>query len=306
MIRIHSPATGELVGEVPDLDAAAVGEAVARARAAAPAWAALDLGERVEALLAVAGPRPRHAARARDAREGERQAAPRGGGDRGPLPVRAHPGDDAPLAPGLRRGDPEPAPLPHEEDPPRAASARRRGRHRALELSDPEQRGRRRRASSRGQHGRSQAVRDHAAHVVSSPGPLGEGGKSAGRLPGRHGTRRGGGRARGSRGRRHVHGLGRDGAEDRRALRRAPRSVRARARRQVAIRRPPGREPRTGRRGGRVVELHPLGPGLRPDGAHLRARLGRGTLRGAPRRPAWRRSARARRIPRAAPTTSAP
>ncbi len=51
MIQIHSPATGELLGEVPDLDAAAVGEAVARARAAAPAWAALELGERVEALL---------------------------------------------------------------------------------------------------------------------------------------------------------------------------------------------------------------------------------------------------------------
>ncbi|MEO8585649.1 MAG: aldehyde dehydrogenase family protein [Acidobacteriota bacterium] len=51
MIQVHSPATGALIGEVPELDAAAVGDAVARGGAAAPAWAALALGERVEALL---------------------------------------------------------------------------------------------------------------------------------------------------------------------------------------------------------------------------------------------------------------
>src|SRR5450756_3044870 len=50
-VRVMSPATGELVGEVPDFDAGAVGEAVARARAAAPAWAETSLEERVEALF---------------------------------------------------------------------------------------------------------------------------------------------------------------------------------------------------------------------------------------------------------------
>ncbi|MGE5716519.1 MAG: aldehyde dehydrogenase family protein, partial [Acidobacteriota bacterium] len=39
-LRVTNPATGELVGEVPDLDAAGVAAAVARARAAAPSWAA--------------------------------------------------------------------------------------------------------------------------------------------------------------------------------------------------------------------------------------------------------------------------
>ncbi len=49
-IRITSPATGTPLGEVPDAGAAGAAEAVARARAAQPAWAALDLEQRVEAL----------------------------------------------------------------------------------------------------------------------------------------------------------------------------------------------------------------------------------------------------------------
>jgi acyl-CoA reductase-like NAD-dependent aldehyde dehydrogenase len=50
VVAVCSPATGERIVEVPDLDAAAVAETVARARAAVPAWAA-SLEERVEALL---------------------------------------------------------------------------------------------------------------------------------------------------------------------------------------------------------------------------------------------------------------
>jgi len=50
-IEIRSPATGELVGSVPDLDAAAVGALVARARAAQPAWRAVPLAERARLLL---------------------------------------------------------------------------------------------------------------------------------------------------------------------------------------------------------------------------------------------------------------
>jgi len=49
-IRIVSPATGTPAGEVPDEGAAGVERAVARARAAQPAWAARDLEERIEAL----------------------------------------------------------------------------------------------------------------------------------------------------------------------------------------------------------------------------------------------------------------
>jgi acyl-CoA reductase-like NAD-dependent aldehyde dehydrogenase len=51
VVRVTSPATGELVGEVPDFDAAAVAEAVARGRAAAAAWGAAPLEERIEALF---------------------------------------------------------------------------------------------------------------------------------------------------------------------------------------------------------------------------------------------------------------
>ena len=50
VIRVVSPATGELVAEVPDGGAAGVAAAVQAARAAAPAWASRTLGERVESL----------------------------------------------------------------------------------------------------------------------------------------------------------------------------------------------------------------------------------------------------------------
>lgn len=49
-IRVTSPATGAPLGEVPDAGAAGAAEAVARARAVQPAWAALDLEQRVEAM----------------------------------------------------------------------------------------------------------------------------------------------------------------------------------------------------------------------------------------------------------------
>lgn len=49
-IRVVSPATGELVGDVPDAGAAGVAEAVTAARRAAPAWASLPLRERAAAL----------------------------------------------------------------------------------------------------------------------------------------------------------------------------------------------------------------------------------------------------------------
>ena len=122
----------------------------------------------------VARSHPRHAARARDSRERERQAPARGRGDRGSLPLRADSGDDEALAPRARRGDPSPASFPHEEDAPRAAPVRRRGRHRPLEFPDPEQRGRCRRAAPGRQHGRAQALRGHPAHVVPAARPLGE------------------------------------------------------------------------------------------------------------------------------------
>jgi acyl-CoA reductase-like NAD-dependent aldehyde dehydrogenase len=49
-IRVVSPATGTPLGEVPDEGAEGVARAVARARAAQPSWAALDLEQRVEAM----------------------------------------------------------------------------------------------------------------------------------------------------------------------------------------------------------------------------------------------------------------
>src|SRR5512144_2868536 len=49
-IRVVDPATGERLAEVPDEGAAGVAAAVAAARAAAPAWGALPLGERIRAL----------------------------------------------------------------------------------------------------------------------------------------------------------------------------------------------------------------------------------------------------------------
>jgi acyl-CoA reductase-like NAD-dependent aldehyde dehydrogenase len=49
-IRVTNPATGEAIAEVPAADAAAVEAAVARARAAQPAWGALPFGERARRL----------------------------------------------------------------------------------------------------------------------------------------------------------------------------------------------------------------------------------------------------------------
>jgi len=49
-IRVVSPSTGQLLGEVPDLGEPGVRAAVDRARAAAPGWAATPLSERIAAL----------------------------------------------------------------------------------------------------------------------------------------------------------------------------------------------------------------------------------------------------------------
>jgi acyl-CoA reductase-like NAD-dependent aldehyde dehydrogenase len=51
MLEVRSPATGELVGSVPDLDAAGVSALVARARAAQPSWQAVSLRARARLLL---------------------------------------------------------------------------------------------------------------------------------------------------------------------------------------------------------------------------------------------------------------
>ena len=49
-IAVKNPATGEIIREVPCADPAAVEAAVARARAAQPAWGALPFRERARAL----------------------------------------------------------------------------------------------------------------------------------------------------------------------------------------------------------------------------------------------------------------
>src|SRR5215831_1265938 len=49
-LRIANPATGEALGEVPVQGDKDVTEAVARARAAQPAWGALPFAERARAL----------------------------------------------------------------------------------------------------------------------------------------------------------------------------------------------------------------------------------------------------------------
>ena len=53
-ISVENPATGELLREVPAGDAGAIAEAVARARAAQPAWAALPVRDRAAALRRLA------------------------------------------------------------------------------------------------------------------------------------------------------------------------------------------------------------------------------------------------------------
>jgi len=50
MLTVTDPATGEVIGSVAKLDVAAVADAVARARAAQPGWAALGFGGRGEVL----------------------------------------------------------------------------------------------------------------------------------------------------------------------------------------------------------------------------------------------------------------
>ncbi|HVK25826.1 MAG TPA: aldehyde dehydrogenase family protein [Actinokineospora sp.] len=50
MVAVENPATGEVIGSVPNLSADEVAAAVARARAAQPAWAALGFERRAELL----------------------------------------------------------------------------------------------------------------------------------------------------------------------------------------------------------------------------------------------------------------
>jgi acyl-CoA reductase-like NAD-dependent aldehyde dehydrogenase len=50
ILKIHNPATGALIAEVPQADAAVVAERAAAARAAQPAWAALPLAQRMEVI----------------------------------------------------------------------------------------------------------------------------------------------------------------------------------------------------------------------------------------------------------------
>ncbi|MBC8058861.1 MAG: aldehyde dehydrogenase family protein, partial [Rhizobiales bacterium] len=50
MLKIHNPATGALIAEVPAATPEIVAERAAAARAAQPAWAALPLRERMEVL----------------------------------------------------------------------------------------------------------------------------------------------------------------------------------------------------------------------------------------------------------------
>ncbi|MCG3171878.1 MAG: Succinate-semialdehyde dehydrogenase [NADP(+)] GabD [Myxococcota bacterium] len=51
LIEVRNPATGEKIGEVPEMTADEVRAAVARARAAQPAWAALSIEERCRKLI---------------------------------------------------------------------------------------------------------------------------------------------------------------------------------------------------------------------------------------------------------------
>src|SRR4029453_17610446 len=53
-LRVINPATGQLIREVPAGDAQAVDAAIARARAAQPAWGALPFAERKRILRRVA------------------------------------------------------------------------------------------------------------------------------------------------------------------------------------------------------------------------------------------------------------
>ena len=166
-VRVTSPATGELLGEVPDLDAAGVAAAVARSRAAAPSWAAASLETRIEALLKwrdlvldtplVPETLVRESGKPRHEAEG--------------IEVLYLCELIRAMARLSRRA------LAEETRNPRLfltkktrlvqAPVRRRGRHRPLEFPDPEQCGRRRGAAPGRQHGRAQAFRGHPPHVVS-------------------------------------------------------------------------------------------------------------------------------------------
>ena len=52
-LKIHNPATGQLIDERPADDAASVAAKAAAARAAQPAWAATPLRERLAAMRAL-------------------------------------------------------------------------------------------------------------------------------------------------------------------------------------------------------------------------------------------------------------
>src|SRR2546428_1147578 len=54
VVTVLEPATEEVLAELPEADAAAADEAVARAKAAFPSWRAVAPGERARLLLRVA------------------------------------------------------------------------------------------------------------------------------------------------------------------------------------------------------------------------------------------------------------
>ena len=273
LIVSRNPATGEVLGEVREVGAAEIRDAVSRARGAQAAWGALPVQDR---CTRVARFRDLVVARAEElcaliaAETGKTRAealsmevmviadlatyfvkrAPR---ILAPEPISLHllknRGSYLHYAPRGVVGIISPWNFP-------------------FAIATGEMRD----GADRRQRGGAQAVGGHAAHRAQDQGAVRRRGPADRAVPGGHRARR---RRRGAHRQRHrllhLHRLDRDRKEGRRRLRRAADPVRARARRQGAGDRLRRRRPRAhGARAG-LGRVRQPGPGVRLGRARLRA-----------------------------------
>ena len=291
--EVRSPATGEVIAEVPDGSMADVERAMAAAREARIPWRDTTPGQRMEALLGLAALVERHSdelAELESLNVGK------------PMSLRQRGAADLRRRAALLRGRGADAQRPgggrvrrrlHVLRPARADRDRRADHAVELPADDGDLEDR---AGARGgQRRRAQAVRADAADDAAPR-------RARGRGPAARGAQRHHGRRRpGRRGHRHArrrrdgvaHRQRRDRQVDRAQRRRHAQARPPRARRQGARGRPRRRRPGRRRGGPAGRELPQLGPGLHGGVARARRapRSTTGCSRSSSRRPSRSSSA---------------
>src|SRR5690606_10262488 len=171
-LAVIAPATGEALGRVPALDAAAVRSLVERARAAQPAWSALSVRRRARVLDAYRRVLAAHAEELAD-------LSCREAGKLRFEVVRAARAEGARAAVHPERMARDQARVPC------ARAVRRGGCDRAVEPSGAEHHARHAGRARGGERGRVEAVRVFAVHGAAARGAGGRGAAAGGPVPGR-------------------------------------------------------------------------------------------------------------------------